>query len=122
MGLDKIGIMVQIIDMLRGESKTYREFRRFFDPGHSWLQVPTRLLVKLGILSQISPYSYQKHSWHYLEEDCDMGVFIDAMKAKGIEFKTVGVHLDRGNGLEGKFTHFDDLFNSRQLSEYEWAL
>ena len=39
----------------------------------------------LGIQSDISSYSYVKGKTAYLEEDCDAGKFINAMRDKGIE-------------------------------------
>ena len=58
------------------------------DPGHGWLEVPRNLLIESGIIGKVSRYSYQDtHAPHhvYLEEDCDASLFVDAMKAKGIE-------------------------------------
>lgn len=48
------------------------------DPGHGWLQVPLAELKELGILNKISMYSYTDGEYAYLEEDCDMGVFLEA--------------------------------------------
>ena len=53
------------------------------DPGHGWLKVPVAELERLGIADQISPFSYQKDSMAYLEEDSDMSVFINARQAVG---------------------------------------
>jgi hypothetical protein len=55
------------------------------DPGHGWLKVPLDLLEKLGIAAKISLYSYQRGAFAYLEEDSDMGLFLDAAENKGIE-------------------------------------
>ena len=57
------------------------------DPGHGWLRVPRKLLVELGIEKQITPYSFQQGESVYLEEDCDAGTFIEAMKKRGIRVK-----------------------------------
>ena len=57
------------------------------DAGHGWLAVKRHELIELGILEKISSYSYEKGKTVYLEEDCDAGIFIEAMKAKGIEIK-----------------------------------
>lgn len=54
---------------------------RYEDPGHSWLRVPKSELEALGIAAQISPYSFQSGTYAYLEEDCDMARFIDALEA-----------------------------------------
>ena len=44
-------------------------FRFISDPGHGWLEVPRSLLSELGILEEITTYSYQKKELVYLEED-----------------------------------------------------
>lgn len=57
-----------------------RKFDIFDDPGHGWLKVPVSLLEKLGIADKITPYSYRRGDFAYLEEDCDAGTFIVAYK------------------------------------------
>lgn len=52
------------------------------DSGHGWLQVKYAELVKLGIQNDISAYSYRAWDYAYLEEDCDMGVYLNALKAQ----------------------------------------
>lgn len=51
----------------------------FSDPGHGWLQVERAELVRLGIAGAISAYSYQKGDFAYLEEDCDMAKYCNAI-------------------------------------------
>ena len=51
---------------------------KFEDPGHGWLEVRKSELVELGIAAKISSYSYMKGKMAYLEEDCDMSLFIEA--------------------------------------------
>ena len=53
------------------------------DPGHGWLEVPLTDIAALGIEGQISPYSYINGRFAYLEEDCDMGVYLNARQAQG---------------------------------------
>ncbi len=51
------------------------------DPGHGWLEVKLAELEELGIENKISAYSYKSLSFPtkvYLEEDCDMSIFMDA--------------------------------------------
>ena len=48
----------------------------YTDPGHGWLRVPMTEIVALNIADKISSYSYQKNGYVYLEEDCDMGLFV----------------------------------------------
>lgn len=62
---------------MKTRTKTYTYFT---DPGHGWLRVKHKELQELGIADQISPYSYMRGDYAYLEEDCDMTKF---MQAKG---------------------------------------
>jgi len=55
------------------------------DPGHAWLAVKLSELDMLGIRNEISSYSYVKGKTAYLEEDCDAGKFIEAMRSRGID-------------------------------------
>lgn len=48
------------------------------DPGHGWLAVKRKELEDLGIASKITSCSYQKGKTVYLEEDCDMSLFLQA--------------------------------------------
>jgi len=61
-------------------------FDFYSDPQHGWLKVPRQLLVTLGIATAISPYSYQRGDWAYLEEDVDCSRFCRAMAAQGNTF------------------------------------
>jgi len=66
------------------------------DPGHGWLQVPRQLLVKLGIEDKITVFSYLNGTTVYLEEDCDMSIFIEAFKAQcpDVELDIVSNHIN----------------------------
>lgn len=59
------------------------------DAGHGWLEVPRAELAELGVLGEVSQFSYQKGDKVYLEEDCDAAVFILTMKNRNIPFKMV---------------------------------
>ena len=68
----------------------------FEDPGHGWARVLRTRIVKLGIADKISTYSYQRGKYVFLEEDGDLGVLCDALKARGVtEFKFITHHTDR---------------------------
>ena len=58
----------------------------YSDAGHGWLKVPKNELQQLGIADKISTYSYMRGNDAYLEEDCDLSQFIEALKAQGREF------------------------------------
>lgn len=55
------------------------------DAGHGWLQVPMSLVRDLGILDDITPYSYRRGDTAYLEEDCDASLLINALRDAGVE-------------------------------------
>ena len=52
------------------------------DPGHGWLAVKEKELIELNIAHKISPYSYHKGNTVYLEEDCDAGIFMEALRSQ----------------------------------------
>jgi hypothetical protein len=62
------------------------------DSSHGWLKVPMSEIERLGIADQISTFSYQKNGMAYLEEDCDMTVFMKAREARGEAVKIVEHH------------------------------
>jgi len=67
------------------ESK--KSYHFYMDPGHGWLKVPLEELEELGIAGDISPYSYMRSGYAYLEEDSDAVKFIEAMKNRGVKVK-----------------------------------
>lgn len=73
----------------------------YADPGHAWLKVKIAELDKLGITDKITDYSYVRGGCAYLEEDCDAGVFIDALNARGIEPKFKFHHTDNRSKIRG---------------------
>lgn len=56
------------------------------DPGHGWALVLTSELRALGIVDKISRYSYLNGQTAALEEDCDLGVYCEALRAAGIDY------------------------------------
>ena len=58
-----------------------KSYKLHTDPGHGWLAVRRKELVELGIADKISRYSYVKGETAYLEEDCDLAVFLKAFNA-----------------------------------------
>ena len=62
-----------------------KKYDVYVDPGHAWLKVKRTELDKLGIADKISSYSYQRGEHVYLEEDCDLYRFMEAMEAIGVK-------------------------------------
>jgi hypothetical protein len=53
--------------------------RTFYqDGGHGWLTAKKSELIELELINKISRFSYEQGHTVYLEEDCDMTVFINA--------------------------------------------
>lgn len=73
----------------------------YCDPGHGWGKVSKKKLVKLGILGQISRYSYQRGNWMYLEEDCDLTLFCEAMDKAGESVEFVFNHANKQSKIRG---------------------
>lgn len=76
----------------------------FSDPGHGWVRFPKARLVKLGIADKISTYSYQNGANAFLEEDCDLTVLVNALRANGYtDIKFKGGQTNR----QSKIRNFD---------------
>ena len=69
------------------------------DPGHGWLEVGIDELLVLGIADKISPYSYMNKGKAYLEEDCDMALFMETMASKGVEVKLKHINEPRNDSF-----------------------
>jgi len=60
-----------------------RKYTMYSDGGHGWLKVAKLELQWYDVGEQISPYSYQRGDYAYLEEDCDAPKFIKALDERG---------------------------------------
>ena len=67
----------------------------YADPGHGWLAVKRNLLHKYGVADKVSAFSYQRGATVYLEEDCDAGLILNALKAAGVEVSFIEKHTDK---------------------------
>jgi hypothetical protein len=65
------------------------------DPGHGWARVSIGLLHGLKIAHEISPYSYRRGNYAYLEEDCDLSRLMIAAQAAGIDLKLKQFHTNK---------------------------
>lgn len=73
----------------------------YIDPGHGWVKAPRKLLEKLGIERDISPCSYQRGEFTYLEEDCDAPRLFAAMRNSGTEPAHKFHYTDRTSKIRG---------------------
>jgi len=62
-------------------------------------------LERLGITQKISRYSYAKGDIAYLEEDCDLPVYLDALRAAGEAF-SFDEHHTNGDSRIRRFDSF----------------
>jgi len=60
----------------------FKSYTFYEDPGHGWLQVPKKDITELNIQDDISDYSFVDDDNVYLEEDCDVAIFIRAWSLK----------------------------------------
>ena len=68
--------------------KTREKYHAIDDPGHGWIAVPCTELNELGIIDQITGYSYlsSKRTIAYLEEDCDVTTWSKAWEKHGVSW------------------------------------
>jgi hypothetical protein len=68
----------------------------YCDPGHGWAKVPLKVIKKLGLINDISHFSYISKEHAFLEEDSDASKLIDAVRAHtNVEPKFKSSHGDK---------------------------
>lgn len=81
--------------------KTYKFYA---DPGHGWLAVKITELMELGIITQISNYSYMRGATVYLEEDIDATLFFNAYRDKhGVDPKHSYKHTNNRSPIRNYY-------------------
>ena len=80
------------------------------DSGHGWLAVKAKELKEFDLIKKISSYSYISKSGKmvYLEEDCDMSLFREKLKRKGVLYMFVEKYKD-GQSHIRKLEEFSEL-------------
>lgn len=78
--------------LLLGENTM--KYRFISDPGHGWLEVSKDELTRLGLTDKVSHYSYQHEDKAYLEEDCDLSLFMSAKTDLGEEVEFIEVYQE----------------------------
>jgi hypothetical protein len=60
--------------------REYREPLRYIhDAGHGWMEVPTQLVIASGTVPSKYSYVDPDAGMTYLEEDCDLGLYLAAL-------------------------------------------
>lgn len=67
----------------------------YSDPGHAWAKVPHKTLNLYRVQHKISSCSYQRGDYAYLEEDCDLNLFVQAVKDHGESVSFIEHHTDK---------------------------
>lgn len=75
-----------------------KAYNFYSDAGHGWLRVKLNELDRLGILEDISMFSYLFADIAYLEEDCDLATFMRAKQAAGETVEINEIHVG-GNSV-----------------------
>ncbi len=75
------------------------------DPAHGWLEVERSHIADLGICNRVSRCSYVGDTIAFLEEDCDMPLFLDTAKQFGWT-------------VSYEESHYDHLATIRNLPRY----
>lgn len=89
----------------------------YSDPGHGWAKVSRDTLASFGLLNKISAYSYQRGQFVYLEEDCDLSTYIQALTAAGIPFKfRESVCLERRSKIRSYDSYRPEGMHYREFS------
>ena len=92
------------------------------DSGHGWLEVPYAELVELGIQNDISSCSYIEGSNVYLEEDCDMWVYLNAVRDKNGEFEFREGQDYFSLYVDGRWVGRDWYSSYNPNATYRWAM
>jgi hypothetical protein len=77
----------------------------YTDPGHGWAACKIDTLRSLGIVGQISTYSYMRGRTAYLEEDCDFARLLDALAAAGVDYTIVEKHTNKRSPIRSYSTY-----------------
>lgn len=66
------------------------------DGGHGWYAVKRKKLESMGVLNNVSGFSYERGQTVYLEEDCDASLFFNALSEEEKQkIKIVNSYQDR---------------------------
>jgi len=86
--------------------KKPKTFNIYEDPTHAWIKVKRSFLQDLGILQDVSNYSYERKAYVYLEEDNDYSLFCKAMEERKIPFK-LKTHIANRDSKIRNYNYFE---------------
>jgi len=90
--------MIYLLHLSKG--KIMKTYTMYTDPGHGWLKVHVDELRDFGIEDSISQYSYRRGDYAYLEEDCDLSLFVERYVDRHIARPKISVqHANRNSKI-----------------------
>lgn len=85
-------------------------------PGHGYLCISIKELKRLNLTDKISEGSYMNLTRAYLEEDCDLRLFIDAKKILNEEVNMKSSYRDVRDIVPGSYYNPEHIHNPIQLN------
>lgn len=83
-----------------------RTYQYFTDPGHGWVKVPFKEIVKLGLEKDISNCSYIFKEYIYLEHDRDFGLFQKEMNDCGVKVQLTNHNAKSRHSRIRNYEHY----------------
>ena len=84
------------------------------DPGHAWAKVSIDTLKRLGLINQISSYSYINKNHAYLEEDCDLSLLLNTLDQLNIRYKLKHNYANKSS----KIRNYDYYSSDKAMNNY----
>jgi len=78
----------------------------YSDPGHAWGKVSLSKLAQLDLIDRISSCSFLRGKFAYLEEDCDLSLFILAMRDRGQDVSFNEQNRRSGDSVIRSYDHY----------------
>lgn len=78
-----------------------KKYHVYSDSGHGWVKVKFKELIDLNIWKDITSYSYTRGDYVYLEEDCDLSTFVEALRERDIVPYWIGHYTDKVSKIRG---------------------
>ena len=75
------------------------------DSGHGWVETEKAFLKQLNIDTLITGWSYEYGDKAYLEEDCDLSLFMHKAKEKGWNVSFKEKHTNHDSPIRNKLRY-----------------
>lgn len=112
--------VVDVVECINMKTLKKKVVQVYSDSGHAWAKVELKELYELGLLGEISCFSYVRQQkltsglkvYAYLEEDCDLAKYIDAYSKhnQGTIFYFKEHHTNKRSKIRGYKNYNSDLY------------